>query len=85
MSTDPTADAVTRTKADPNRSIREDDLVYEVERLRAEYQIIWEVLEDVQANVNLPENLNRKVDDVLWPGAVAPKPAAAEEETENAR
>jgi hypothetical protein len=29
-------DAVARTKADPNRSRREDQLVAEIERLRAE-------------------------------------------------
>jgi hypothetical protein len=31
-----TTDAVARTKADPNRSRREDQLVAEIERLRAE-------------------------------------------------
>lgn len=36
MSKPETTDAVARTKADPNRSRREDQLVAEIERLRVE-------------------------------------------------
>jgi regulator of replication initiation timing len=46
---DPT-DAVARTKADPNRSRREDQLVAEIERLRTE-------------NAHLRESLSKRGDE----------------------